>query len=81
MQTKYIVLELQTNADGGVGTLVTAFDDWNQAESKYHTVLASAAISSLPCHAAVLLTHDGCMLSNKSYEHAQPEPEPEPEAE
>lgn len=66
---KYLVIEIQTNSDGSVGNLVYAYDDRNQAESKYHTVLASAAISALPAHAAVLLTSDGRQLEYKCYHH------------
>ena len=71
---KYIVIEIQTNLDGTVGNLITAHDDRNSAESKYHTVLASAAISSLPAHSAVLLTNEGFPLESKCYKH---EVEPE----
>lgn len=66
--TKYIVIELQTNADGTVGNLVYSYDSQNNAESKYHSVLASAAISALPKHAAVLMTSEGYLLESKCYE-------------
>lgn len=65
---KYIVFEIQTNSNGAVGTLVTSYDDRPHAESAYHGVLASAAISSLPCHACVLLTNTGEMLECRVYE-------------
>lgn len=67
----YIVMEIQTNANGTVGTLVTSYDNRDQAESKYHTILAAAAISPLPCHAAVLLTEQGLILTNGYYEHGE----------
>ena len=66
---KYVVIELQTNSDGTVGNLVTAHDTRNAAESAYHSVLAAAAISALPKHAAVLLTSDGTLLDSRCYEH------------
>ena len=69
---KYLVLEIQTNADGTVGNLVTAYDTRNEAESAYHTVLAAAALSSIPCHAAVLLTSEGFTLEYRKYENAAP---------
>ena len=79
---KYIVMEIQTNATGTVGNLVNAYDTQNAAESQYHTVLAAAAISQLPEHAAVLMTSRGQLLETKWYRHEQePEPEPEPEEE
>lgn len=71
MQERYIVIELQTNADGSVGNFVWAFDSRNQAEQKYHTVLAAAAVSELPTHAAVLLTSKGYELAQQCYEHGE----------
>ena len=65
----YIVVEIQTNANGSVSTLVNSYESRGAAESKFHTVLAAAAISELPCHAAVLLTEQGLILSNGFYEH------------
>ena len=64
---KYIVLELQTNTDGSVGTLINSYDEQPQAESKYHSVLAAAAVSTIPCHACVLLASDGRQLESKAY--------------
>ena len=64
---KYVVLEIQTNADGTVGTLVNTYDNWNQAEQKYHTVLAAAAVSGLPVHTAVLITNEGQVQENKTF--------------
>ncbi len=81
MEPKYIVIEMQTNDSGVVGTLVWPFDTRNQAESKLHSVLAAAAISELPLHAASLLQSDGRLLDCRSYEHGEPEPEPQPEPE
>ena len=75
---KFIVIEIQTNADGTIGNLVTSYDSRNAAESSYHTVLASAAISALPKHAAVLLTNDGTIINSECYEH---EGVPTPEGE
>lgn len=66
----FIVIELQTNQNGSVANLVTQHADRNAAESKYHTVLAAAAISALPQHAACLLTNDGKLLDRQCYTHA-----------
>lgn len=65
----FIVLEIQTNANGKVGTIISSYEERGQAESKYHAILSAAAVSSLPCHAAVLLTEQGLMLANGFYEH------------
>lgn len=81
---KYLVIELQTYDDGTVGNIVDAFDDELAAESKWHLVLSSAAISALPMHAATLLRSDGALIKQGCYRHepepeSEPEPEPEPE--
>lgn len=67
----YIVIELQTNNDGVVGNLVYSYTDRNQAEQKYHLVLASAAVSTLPAYAAVLMTSDGRTLASQCYKHVE----------
>ena len=72
---KYIVLEIQTNANGTVGNLVTAFDNRNVAEQKFHQVLSAAAVSTLPCHAATLLNEEGFVLDSKCYHHEVEESE------
>lgn len=73
----YIVLEIQLN-NGTIATLVDSYTDRNAAESKYHTVLASAAISEIDKHSAVLLADNGIAIKHESYIHAV---EPEPEVE
>lgn len=67
---KYIITEMQTNAEG-----TTAFlpqeqtDDRNAAESVYYSKLASAAISSVPIHTVTLETNEGFQLMAKCYQH------------
>lgn len=63
----YIVIEIQKAANGTVSTLVTQYNDRHQAEAKYHTILAAAAVSSLPVHGAVILTEMGEMLASTMY--------------
>ena len=65
----FIVFEIQTNADGSVGTLVTTYTDQNQAESAYHSVLSSAAISALPVHACTLMSEEGFEIKHECYKH------------
>lgn len=67
----YIVLEIQTNADGTIGSLITQHTALNDAESKYHEVLRYAAISRLPVHAAVLLNNEGMLIRSERYIHEQ----------
>ena len=66
---KYLTIEIQTSADGTVSNLVTAHDTRLAAESTYHTILAAAAISQLPCHAAMLVTSEGYPVAYESYKH------------
>ena len=68
---KYLVIEIQTNADGTVGNLVYSYDNRNEAESKYHAVLAAAAISALPMHTCDLIQADGILLARQCYVHEQ----------
>lgn len=66
----YIVIELQTNAAGQTANLVTAYDNQPQAENKFHTILASAAVSNVPKHAAVILNEDGLIVKQWCYDHS-----------
>lgn len=66
---KYIVIELQENADGTVGNSPFAFDDALEAESKYHAILSVAAKSSVPHHSAFLIDSHGGYHSSQCYDH------------
>lgn len=74
---KYMVVEMQTMADGSVSHLEWVFDTLAEAESKYHGVLSFAAISQLPLHTATLTTTEGALIASQAYHHVIPEPEPE----
>lgn len=84
---QYYVFEIQKYANGEYGHLVHWASDANadrarmKAESKYHEVLAAAAISELPQHAATLLASDGTELMHQCYVHTIQEQSPEPEPE
>lgn len=78
---KYLVIEIQTFDTGAISTPTYAYDNRLSAESKYHSILSSAALSALPTHAVVLMTSDGRMIESKAYNHPLPEPEPTPEPE
>jgi len=69
---RYFVIEIQKYADGTAATLVDNFDDINAAWSKFFLVLASAAVSSLPVHSAVLLNETGFRIESRSFEHPLP---------
>ena len=65
----FIVIELQTINDEQVANIVNAYTEQKVAEQKYHTILAAAAVSSLPCHAAVMLDEKGRMIKSEYYTH------------
>lgn len=67
----YIVIELQTNADGTVGNFVFAFSNYYDAEAKYHTLLSVAAVSALPVHAVAMLTNAGTLVKSEYYRHGE----------
>lgn len=85
---QFYIIEIQQYANGEFGHIVHFAYDENattarlKAESKYHQVLAAAAVSELPQHSATLLTSDGRAIMNQCYKHViEPTPEPEPEIE
>ena len=67
-----ILLEIQT--ENGSTALLPAltYTDRNEAESAYHSKLASAAISSVDVHTVILLDEHGNTVRREFYEH-QPE--------
>ena len=87
---QFYIIEIQQYANGEFGHIVHFAFDENatkarlKAEAKYHSVLASAAVSELQSHSATLITSDGRAIMNQCYRHTvepTPEPEPEPEVE
>lgn len=86
--TQFYIVEIQQYADGSYGHIVHyAYDESAdkaqlKAESKYHEVLAAAAVSNLPSHAAIMFSAEGFPMLNQCYKHTvQPEPTPETETE
>ena len=71
---KYLVIEIQTTGEGTVSNIVTAYDDRNTAESAYHSILASAAVSELACHSALIVTEEAQVVAGARYRHEQPTP-------
>jgi len=65
----FIVVELQKNADGTLGNIVTPYETLNEADSKFHQILSYAALSDVPIHSACILSERGKMIKNESYEH------------
>lgn len=80
---QYYIVEIQRYQNSEYGHIMHfAYDEDAtkarlKAESKYHEVLAAAAISDLPQHSATLLTSDGRCIMNQCYRHSVEEPAPE----
>ena len=80
---QYYIIEIKKMATGEFEHQVHwAFDaDATQArlkaESKYHQVLAAAAVSEYEQHSATLLTSDGRAVMNQCYHHEITPPEPD----
>lgn len=72
---QYYIIEIQKHANGEFGHIVHWAYDENadrarlKAEAKYHEVLAAAAVSDLPQHAAALLASDGAEIMRQCYRH------------
>ena len=66
---KIIVTEIQKFADGTMTTPSYAYDNRNSADAKYHSILASAAVSTVPVHACIMYTEEGVTLDHYCYHH------------
>lgn len=64
----YYILEIQNDHER-FAHLVHNASTRLEAESVYHQVLASAAISSITSHAAVLMTSEGDVIAHQNYVH------------
>lgn len=64
----FIVLELQATEET-VAHIFTTYDTQAEAESNYHLVLSSAAVSNVPMHSALLMTADGQVMRSETYKH------------
>jgi hypothetical protein len=73
--TQFYIVEIQQYANGEYGHLVHfAYDEDAdkarlKAESKYHEVLAAAAVSETKSHAAILFSTDGFPVMHQCYKH------------
>lgn len=65
----YIVIELQKDTAGAVSNIVTDYPKLAGAESKYHSILASAAVSEIPVHSAIIISEEGFPVKYQCYKH------------
>ncbi len=68
MDELFVVVELQKNGDQ-MANIVTSHNTLADAQYKFHTVAASAAISSVEKHSIVLLNDDGFPIERATFEH------------
>lgn len=66
----YAVIELQKTKDN-LAILKDSFASRQAAESKYHTVLAAAAISSVLVHSCILLDEEALPIKRDCYIHEE----------
>lgn len=64
----YIVIEMQTNGQT-TATLTYAFTDRNTAYQKFHTILASASVSNVEVHTAIIVNEFGVTEDRETFEH------------
>ena len=62
----YIVLEIQVNG-GVMAQVATVCYNKEDAEAKYHTVLAAAVKSGLDSHACSIINRDGSVEKHECY--------------
>lgn len=74
----YIVIEMQTS-NGVVSMVNYQYDTLNEAKSKYHLILAAAAISTVEVHAAMIINPYGGTIAAEHYTHLEQQTEPEEE--
>lgn len=63
----FIVMEIQSGDK--TSTIVDSFENREQAENKYYSILAYASVSEVPIHSAVMLTAEGYYIKSEHYEH------------
>lgn len=63
----FIVIELQKVNNSKVANIVTAYTEQNAAEAKFHDILRAAAVSTLPCHSAVILDETGRTIKGPEF--------------
>lgn len=81
--TQYYIIEIQQNKAGEYGHIVHYVFDENpeqarlKAESKYHEILSSAAISETLKHSAIIISDEAFPVMFQCYKHTFEEPEVE----
>lgn len=64
----FAVIEIQKNGETAT-PITTLFSDKDEAYSKYHQILASASISQVQEHSAILLSEEGSYMLHEKFVH------------
>lgn len=62
------VIETQVNGSNGA-VIPFSFTDREQAEAKYHSLLAVAAVSNVERHSVVMINEYGFLIKSETYSH------------
>lgn len=68
MDELYIVIELQKTGNQ-MANIVTSHNTLQDAQYKFYSVAASAAISQLDKHSVILINDEGFTIEKLSFEH------------
>lgn len=72
-QPFYTTIENQKRNDGSYGVLYDHFDSKNQAEAKFFTICAAAAVSDIPYHAAYLIDSNMGVIDQRAWDRRNEE--------
>lgn len=64
----FAVIEIQKNGASAT-PITTLFTDKDEAYSKYHQVLAAAAVSEVEEHSAILVSEEGNYMLHEKFIH------------
>ena len=64
----FVVTEIQKNGENA-SPITNLYTDKEAAYSKYHTILAAAAISEVPEHSAILVSEEGRYVLHEKFTH------------
>ena len=65
----FVTIEMQKLSDGNIATLTFAFATQPEAESKFYSIMAVAALSDVPIHSALVVDAHGGIVRSGSYTH------------
>ena len=73
MNEFYIQFEVQVSKNGEKSVTPFVFDDLNAAYAKHYTILAAAAVSTIPYHASFIIGNTTGIIDSKIFYHRDEE--------